>query len=85
MFSEIEIFLGFSFLNLLLRFSFAWKFEFPNLKPFFKLFRFDDLAVGAPLFTNKFGNRIGQDEGRVFIFINNGKGVVSKFVVHVFM
>ncbi|XP_066930869.1 integrin alpha-V-like [Clytia hemisphaerica] len=34
---------------------------------------FQDLAIGAPLFSDQFGNRIGQDEGRVFIFINNGK------------
>ncbi|XP_066930459.1 integrin alpha-V-like [Clytia hemisphaerica] len=34
---------------------------------------FDDLAIGAPMFSRQFGNRIGQEEGRVFIFINNGK------------
>uniref|UniRef100_A0A7M5XGG6 Uncharacterized protein n=2 Tax=Clytia hemisphaerica TaxID=252671 RepID=A0A7M5XGG6_9CNID len=38
---------------------------------------FDDLAVGAPLFANSVGNRIGQDEGRVFIFINNKNGQFS--------
>jgi len=29
------------------------------------------------MFANVVGNRVGQDEGRVFVFINNGKGVVS--------
>jgi len=37
---------------------------------------FDDLVVGAPLFVNIVGNQIGQDEGRVYAFMNDGNGKV---------
>ena len=54
-------------------------------QPFRLSNRFDELAVGAPLFSNTVGNRIGHDEGRVFIFINNGKGTVRHIFIFTYL
>ena len=43
--------------------------------------RYDDILVGAPLYTAPNGNLQSQDEGKVYIFRNNKQGVCNKLQV----